>query len=134
MPSYQTLKLTGDFDLQVEIEFEEIQRYYGSGYDTTVRTGHSAGVLHFKLVYKVLSGSQGQKIHDDESGTDKAPADYVWDAFVNRKADGQPFYIKNPRTGTDVLVKFTDRRLSFTLFAVKLFSSGITLRQFRPLS
>ena len=44
MPSYQTLKLTGDFDLQVEIEFEEIQRYYGSGYDTTVRTGHSAGV------------------------------------------------------------------------------------------
>lgn len=133
MPT-QTLKLTGDFDLQVEIEFEEIVRNYGSGFDTTLTTGHSDGQLHFKLTYKVLSGSQGQKIHDDESGTDKAPADYVWDFFVARKKDKQPFYILNPRTGTNVLCKFSERRLSFTLFAIKLFSTGISLHQFRPLS
>lgn len=133
MPT-QELLLTGDFDLQVEIEFAEIPRNYGSGHETVLRGGHSDGNLGYKLVYKTLSNSGGQAITDPEDSTAKAPARYVWEFFVRRKQDQAAFNVKDPRTGTDVLVKFAERKLSYTLFAVRLFSSGISLKQYRDLT
>lgn len=133
MPTWELL-LTGDFDLVEEIEFGEIERNYGKSYSTILRTGHSDGDLSFKLTYKTLSNSGGQAITDPEDSTAKAPARYVWEFFVRRKQDGAAFNVKDPRTGSLVLVKFAERKLSYTLFAVRLFSSGISLKQFRNLS
>ena len=131
MPT-QTLQIIGNFSPEIEIEFAEIVRDYGDGYDSTVRVGHSDGQLHFRLVYNVLPGAQGQSILDPETSTNKSQADYLWDFFVKRKQDGEPFLVKNPRTEANVLVKFAESRLSYTLFAVKLFSTGIRLKQYRP--
>lgn len=133
MPT-QELLLTGDFDIQVEIEFGEIERNYGKSYSTVLRTGHTDGDLGFKLVYKTLANSSGQAITDPEDSIAKAPARYVWEFFVRRKQDGAAFNVKDPRTGNLVLCKFAERKLSYTLFAVRLFSSGISLKQFRNLS
>lgn len=133
MPT-QELQITGDFDLQVEIEFGEVERNYGKSYSTVLRTGHTDGDLSFKLVYKTLSNSGGQAITDPEDSIAKAPARYLWEFFVRRKQDGEPFNVKNPRTGALVLVKFAEKKLSYTLFAVRLFSTGLSLKQFRNLS
>lgn len=127
------LKITGGFSPDVEIGFAEIIRNYGDGYDTTVRTGHSQGQLRYRLVFPTLASSAGQTIVDDEDGgTAKPTAIYLWDFFVRRKQDGAPFYIKDPLTESLVLVKFSDRKMSFSKFAVRLFTTGINLHQYRP--
>lgn len=133
MPT-QTLQIIGNFSPEIEIEFEEIRRDFGSGYDANLRVGHTDGQLRFRLVYNVLPGAQGQTILDPETSTNKTQADYLWDFFVKRKQDGQPFYVKNPRTDANVLVKFSESNLTYTKFAVKLFSTGIRLHQYRPAS
>ncbi len=133
MPTYE-LQITGDFDLQEEIEFAEIVRNYGSGHDTVLRGGHSEGNLSFKLVYKVLSNSGGQAIVDPRDSVAKPPARYLWETFVWAKQNNAALNVKDPRTGNLVLCKFAERKLSYTLFAVRLFSSGISLKQYRALS
>lgn len=133
MPT-QELLLTGGFGIEVAIEFGEIERNYGKSYSTVLRTGHTDGDLSFKLTYDILANSGGQAITDPEDSIAKAPARYVWEFFVRRKQDGAAFNVKDPRTGNLVLVKFAEKKLSYTLFAVRLFSSGITLKQFRNLT
>lgn len=128
---YQTLKLLGNFGLDVEIEFSEIVHQYGGGVVDILSTGHSDGQLFYRLVYSALPDAQGQFVLDDESMTNKAKATYFWDFFVNRKKGDPFFYVKDPRTGANVLVRFVERRLSFNLFSLKLFSSRIYLAQVR---
>jgi len=127
----QRLKILGQFDLECAIEFAELERDYGDGYDSTVRVGHSEGLKTYRLVYKALPQTQGQSILDDETMTQKKQADYLWDFFVKRKQDGEAFIIKDPRTETDIDVKFAERRLSYQMFALKLYSTGIALREWR---
>ena len=129
---YQTLQLNGDFGLDVEIEFSEIVQDYGGGFVDILRTGHTDGQNFYRLVYNVLPDSQGQHVTDPEDMVDKPKATYLWDFYVKRKQGDPFFYVKDPRTGLDVLVRFVDRRLSFNLFGVKLFSSRIFLAQVRP--
>lgn len=133
MPIYE-LQITGDFDLVEEIEFAEIVRNYGSGHDTVLRGGHSDGNLSFKLVYKTLSNSGGQQITDPRDSVAKAPARYLWETFVWAKQNNAALNVKSARTGSLVLVKFAERKLSYTLFAVRLFSTGIALKQYRDLT
>lgn len=129
------LKITGGFSPDVEIGFAEIIRNYGDGYDTTLRVGHSDGETRYRLVCNTLSSSLAPFIIDEENGnTPTPPAIYLWRFFVRRKQDGQAFNIKDPLFETNVLVKFSESKMSFSKFAVRLFSTGINLHQFRPLT
>jgi hypothetical protein len=129
---YEHLELLGSFGLEVEIDFPgTLEADFGDGYERSARTGHPDGLRSWRLVYKVLPGTLDNA---PESGplSLQSRADYLWDFFIRHKSAGnRPFIVTCPRDGQEYLAKFLDRKLTYTLFATKLFSSGLALRQRR---
>ena len=63
---------------------------------------------------------------------------YFWKFFIRRKQDGEAFYVSfiDPATGaaeTTKQFKFNEQQMDYVWFAYKLYSTGISLRQFIPL-
>jgi len=131
MPT-QTLQILGSYGIDVEIEYAEIQRDFGDGYDANELVGNTAGELFYRLTYDYLPQTTVDFVLDPENANAVTSyADYLWLFFTRRKVDGAAFNITDPKSGATVLVKFVDRRLSLKLINYKLFTSGLLLRQHR---
>lgn len=127
-----TLQILGSYGMDIELEFAEIQRDFGDGYDANELVGNSAGELFYRLVFDFLPDSLELTVTDPEDGSAvKTYQDYLWDFFVRRKQNGDAFDVVDPRTGSTVSVKLTDIRLSYKFLTYKLFSTGLLLRQHR---
>lgn len=128
----QTLQVLGSYGMELDIEFAEIVRDFGDGYDDNVLVGNSSGEKFYRLVLEFLpDGTDQLSVVDPEDSLTKSYADYIWDFFVRRKQDGEAFNITDPRDGATVLVKFAESRLSYQFLTYKLFGSGLLLRQHR---
>lgn len=130
MPT-QTLKWVGNFSLEITQRFTEIRRNHHDGYDTDKTVGSNVGLLEFSLTFSSLPQSAAPAILDDETTTNMSRADYVWTFFTKRKVDGEAFNILDPRTETNVLVRFVDQEISFDLFMERMASTGLRLKQVR---
>lgn len=129
MPT-QTFQVPSQLQLEVAIEFAEIVRDYGDGYDDNVLVGHSDGQLFYRLVWNSLPDRTTHTVTDEDAAT-VTWADYIWQFFINRKQDGEAFNITDPRSGSTVLVKFVERRLTYNMIHTSVFTTGILLRQHR---
>ena len=126
----ETLQEIGNFGLSTSIAFSIIEQELGDGYDTSILTGSSAGLRSWALVMKVLPQTlDGGLFHGSEL---QSRADYLWDFFCRHKALGNAsFELVCPKDDKRYLVKFADHELSYELFAVRLFSSGVKIVQRR---
>lgn len=131
MKEFEELKYIGSFGLVCSISFDYIEHQFGDGYDETLVVGSSTGLREWQLKYKVLPGTLDRPIQLD-NGDLLSRADYLWDLFNRLKADGnKSLIITCPRDGKRYLAKIVEPKLSYEMFMVKLFSSGLTLRQRR---
>ena len=65
--STQTLKVIGSYPANVGIEFQELTRRYGSGYDQTDLVGPTAGTLVLRLSYEFLPDDGSLTVTDPET-------------------------------------------------------------------
>jgi phage-related protein len=120
----------GDFGLSEQIDFRVLEFSFGDGYEDSALVGSTEGTLSWKLTFKVLPGFLGQEISGPLSAESRA--EYLWNFFKDRMAAGnETFKFISPRDGRMYLAAFAETKLSYELFAVKMFSSGISLKQRR---
>lgn len=140
----QTLLIPSSYQYTTEIVFDVVDRSFGDGYDNSIVVGHSEGLLYYTLRYDFLHYATDQlSVTDPEDSTLKSWPSYLWAFFKRRIIDGEafnlkysvdPFNLVDPATGSAVLVKFVDKRLSLENITFKLYSTGIVLRQYRTAS
>lgn len=125
-PEFEKLQTIGSFGLECGIEFAVIRQQLGDGYSNRLTTGSSAGVRDWSLVYNVLPDTLDGGIM---LGTELlSRAKYLYEFFCRHMAQSsKSFIITDPLTGRDYLAGFAENRMSFKLFAVKLFSTGVAL-------
>lgn len=134
----QTLQILGSYGAGVGIEFQRINRRYGSGYDQNDLTGHTDGTLVLKLNYDFLPDDGSLTVLDPENANAVTnwPV-YLWKFFVSRMQDDEAFNVTviDPGVGGSTtltaLFKFVDSRMDYSWFSYKLYSTGLELRQWR---
>ncbi len=127
-----TLLEIGSYGLNEEVEFRVLEFSFGDGYEDSALVGSTEGTLSWKLTFKVLPGALGK----ERSGplSVESRADYLWNFFCDRMAAGnESFRFISPRNGRMYLAAFAETKLSYEMFAARLFSSGISLKQRREL-
>jgi len=137
--STQVLQLPPSYSVNIDLQYQEIQRFYAGGHDKTEVVGPTDGIILLGLSYGHLPAA-GLTVSDPENSGAATPwAVYLWKFFKYRKADQAAFTvtIDDPATGTTMsqLFKFADSKLSYQQITHKLYTaSGIQLRQWRALS
>lgn len=133
------LTALGAYGAQVGIRFEEIAREFAVGYDKTELVGATDGILIIKLNLEFLPDEGTLTVVDPENGNAVTNwSQYLWKFFIRRKQDGEEFFVSftDPATGAVEATKkfkFAEQQLDYTWFQFKLYSTGLTLRQFVPL-
>lgn len=129
-------KHLGDFGLSKTVRHAEIVIRMSLRRRIVVNVDDPRGVYSWKLVYKVLPGTLDGSVTLDgdegvgPGGTQLSRADYVWLFYLARKGGAvKSFIITCLQDGKDYLVMFADQELTYEMFMVRLFSSGLTLDQ-----
>ena len=101
-----------------------------------VTVDDTRGVRSWQLIYKTLPGTMDGAIElDGDEGigaaeTSLSRADYIWDFFNARKGgEVKSFFLTCPRDGKVYLVVFADAEIGYDAFAIRLYSTGLTLVQ-----
>lgn len=123
---FERLQDIGSFGLDCGVEFAVVRQTLGDGYSHRLTIGSTSGVPDWKLIYKTLPQTLDSPV---TVGTDlQSRADYLWNFYCRHMArNSRSFIITDPRSGKDYLVGFAENRLTYQLFAVRLFSSGVAL-------
>lgn len=133
------INVLGSYGASVGIHFDELVKRYAGGNDESELTGHTDGEFILKLKYDFLSDEGSLTVLDAENSNAVTywPR-YVWLFFVRRKQDQAAFNVTftDPSTGSDAtkLFKFEDSDLTYETITYKLYSTGLTLRQWRARS
>lgn len=133
------LSALGAYGAKVSIRFEEITREMAVGYDKTELVGATDGVLILTINQEFLPDDGSLTVIDVENGSAVTNwSRYFWKFFIRRKQDGEAFFVSfiDPATGAAEATKqfkFNEQQMDYTWFAYKLYSTGVSLRQYIPL-
>ena len=108
---------------ECEIEFAILKASMGDGYQQSALVGSPLGLKTWRIGYGHLHRSPHRR-----SGrfAVEAVADYVWDFFCRRMAEGDsPFVMRDPRTKKDFLVGFKDTKLSYRALLQQFYQTSI---------
>lgn len=110
--------------------FQIYQAEFGDGYVQSARVGHPKGLLSLSLTYDHLYRTPHRRAG---RFSEEAVADYLWDFFCARMAEGNsPFIVRFPRDGKDYLFAFKDTSIKFKeAFQMRFYTTGIELGQRR---
>ena len=130
------LKHLGHFSLSVALRHVTVVIQMSLRRRIEVTVDDTRGVRSWRLTFKSLPGTLDGPIElDGDEGIGAAEtflsrADYIWYFFNARKGgEVKSFFITCPRDGKVYLVVFADTEITFEAFAVRLYSSGLTLVQ-----
>jgi hypothetical protein len=112
------------------LSFNEFRAELSDGYRQQALYGSSLGTRSWNFSFKTLTGA-GYNPSIDLDGIAMATGTYLMDLFVRTKTSGIPFIVKSPVNNQYYLAEFADSSLTFDRALVKLFSSGVNLRQVR---
>lgn len=119
------------------IAFTELENDMGNGYFSAALYGSNTGQRTWRLSLQSLADTSvlpNTVIGGDtgvSGGWTLSREAYVWDLFCNTKVTGQPFAYLSPRNGQYYLVRFADKELTYKKMLVKLYSTGVELKQVR---
>lgn len=118
-----------------EIEFATIDNTLTDGYRAGILCGASAGVRSWKFTFPGLMGNLPGIIVPtmiDINGASVSREQALRALFVENKVTGQPFVYQDPQSGgTNYFVDFADEMLSMKRMRVKIYTSGVEIRQRR---
>lgn len=114
------------------IEFNTLRNDLGDGYRSQVLFGSNTGLRSWSLRLPTLAslevlpntvtGINGETVSREQA---------IWDLFCEQQVTGTPFVYTSPRNGQYYLVEFVDEKLTYEQMRVKIYSTGIELRQVR---
>ncbi len=103
------------------------------GYRASIQTGFDAGTKSWKLTFPTLAHLDVLPTTlTDVNGATVSREQYVWNLYTYNKTTGTPFVYLDPvLDDTYYFVDFADESLTYKRMKVKIYSSGITLKQRR---
>lgn len=114
------------------IRFEELENDLGDGYFSQALYGANTGLRRWKLKLPTLAHTDVlPNTVTDVSGATVSREEYLWNLFCHTKVTGEPFVFRSPRNGQYYLVRFADKDLSYQKMRVKIYSTGVELKQVR---
>ena len=114
------------------IRFEELENDLGDGYFSQALYGANTGLRRWKLKLGSLAHTDVlPNTVTDVSGATVSREEYLWNLFCHTKVTGEPFVFTSPRDGQYHLVRFADKELSYQKMRVKIYSTGVELKQVR---
>lgn len=114
------------------IRFTELENDLGDGYSSQVLYGANTGLRSWKLKLPTLAHTDVlPNTVTDVSGATVSREEYLWNLFCYTKVTGEPFVFTSPRDGQYHLVRFADKDLSYQKMRVKIYSTGVELKQVR---
>lgn len=114
------------------IRFEELENSLGDGYYSQTLYGANTGLRSWKLKLPTLAHTDVlPNTVTDVSGATVSREEYLWNLFCYTKVTGEPFVFTSPRDGQYHLVRFADKELSYQKMRVKIYSTGVELKQVR---
>ena len=114
------------------IRFEELENNLGDGYFSQALYGANTGLRSWKLKLPTLAHTDVlPNTVTDVSGATVSREEYLWNLFCHTKVTGEPFVFTSPRDGQYHLVRFADKELSYQKMRVKIYSTGVELKQVR---
>lgn len=114
------------------IRFEELENDLGDGYFSQALYGANTGLRKWKLKLASLAHTDVlPNTVTDVSGATVSREEYLWNLFCHTKVTGEPFVFTSPRDGQYHLVRFADKDLSYQKMRVKIYSTGVELKQVR---
>lgn len=139
--NYETLLCMAN-EFSVTQSFDLVKFIKPGGYrDPAFITGHSEGLMRFSLKFnylpKTTGGVNGYGVNPGaELGGLQSRADYLWNFFKRHKQQGdKPFILETELPGEAgvqrISVVFADDEMPYELFAVRMFSTGLALEQYR---
>lgn len=119
-------------------EPEDIVRYttldndLSDGYRANVLFGSNTGVREWKLKFPTLAHiSVLPNTVTDPNGASVGREHYIRSLYAENKVTGTPFAYRDVNSDQYYLVDFADEELTLARMRVKIFSSGLTLKQRR---
>lgn len=104
----------------------------GDGYSNSILFGSNTGLRTWKLKLPTLAGTNiNIPFVTDIYGASVTRERYIRSLFIENKVTGTPFAYPDPNTGQYYLVDFDEDDLTLERMRVKLYSTGLTLKQRR---
>jgi hypothetical protein len=126
--SYDQLKTDGFLFTQTAVAFALMKADFGDGYGKGALISDPAGLRRWSVKIDVLPDSDEHVPKVDA----QTRSEYLWNFFVASKRSGNyPFWLQDPKDEQFYLVEFVDDELSYDLLCVKVYSTGLQLRQRR---
>lgn len=126
---YELFPLCGK-ESEESISFAEYEIDLGEdGYYSSVMYGADTGLRRWNLKFPSVAAFAAATV--TMKGVTTNPATYLWDLFCRSKVSGVPFAVQSPRNDQYYLAKFAEKELTYQRMMVKLFSTGIQLKQVR---
>lgn len=115
------------------IEFASNSVTLADGYRASVQTGFDSGTRSWKLSFPTLAHLDIlSNTVTDVNGALVSREQYVWSLYAYNKTTGTPFVYLDPvKTDTYYFVDFDDEALTYQRMRVKIYSTGVTLKQRR---
>lgn len=114
------------------IKFTVLRNELSDGYRSSLLFGSNTGVRRWSLRLPTLAHSSiGIPNVTDLNGSSVSREQYVWDLYSETQVTGEPFAIQSERNGQYYLVEFVDEELSYSGFKIKLYETGLNLKQVR---
>jgi hypothetical protein len=122
--------------------FEEVSIFgagfsadYGDGYAESARTGHADGLREWKCKVTVLPDDE-EDIEYMLDGGEQGPQThfrYLFDFYVRHNVANirKPFRFRDPVSRQEFLAEIVEQRMSYQIFNLTAYSTGLTIRQRR---
>lgn len=114
------------------IQFTTLDNDLSDGYRATNLFGSNTGVRSWTLKFPTLAHIDVlPNTVTDINGAAVSREQYLRSLYAENKVTGQPFAYADPGTGQYYLVDFEDEELSLQRMRIKLYSTGLKLKQRR---
>lgn len=117
-------------DYSEDQDYTTLDNELSDGYWSQVLYGSDTGIKFFTLSLPTLTDSALDTVTGPNGETLTRRA-YIRALHAHTIVEGKPFVIQSVESGQYYLVRFVDRRLSLQRMLVKLFSTGVPLKQVR---
>lgn len=114
------------------MEFATIDNDLLDGYRAGILAGFTSGTRSWKLTMPTLASLDEAVVTAEGARGGTMTRDlYLRTLYAENKASGQPFVFLSPQDGEYYFVDFVDEALTMQRMRVKIFSTGLTMRQRR---
>ena len=126
------LAVTSYPEIEDSIEFATIDNELTDAYRSGILCGPAAGTKSWKLTFPTLAGEDVVTLSTTGAKGETVDREqYIRTLFANNKITGTPFVFLDTNSNTYHFVDFVDEELSMKRMRVKIYTTGLEMRERR---